>query len=76
MDKKKKRDLNISIIGSGLLCKGLVIIFLYCFITGIILLDPQYIGVGVLFLFAGFEMLILHNNHRIHRLELKQKGEW
>ncbi len=85
MDKKKKKDINITIIGSGLLTKGMLILFLYCLIVFIAcigfneylnILAFSYLGLGLLSVLAGFEMLIINNTYRIRKLELQQKGEW
>jgi len=74
MDKKKKRNLNLSIIISGLMCKGFGIICLYCIIVGIFILDPFFFGIGIMFLFLGLELVIINNQARIQKLELQQKG--
>ena len=76
MEKKKKRNLNLNIICSGLMVKGTGILFAYCLIAGLIGWHFPLFGLGILFLIMEFEMLIIHNNYRIKKLELQQKREW
>ena len=76
MDKKKKRELNIQIICSGLLVKGAGISFIYCLITGLLSWHLPILAVGLLFIVMEFEFLIMNNSYRIQKLEHQQKGEW
>lgn len=76
MDKKKKRKLNFQIISSGLMVKGSGILFAYCLIASLIGWHFPLFALAILLIIIEFEMLILHNNYRIRKLELQQKGEW
>lgn len=76
MDKKKRKNINISIITTDLIFRGGLIIFLYCLIASLVSNHFPLFALGILSLIMAFEFLIINLAVRIQKLELQQKGEW